>query len=56
MRLGLCSHPAHLRANSDFSRALMQWGPARWQVFCSHLAHLYATFDSPTRFEALEFP
>ena len=33
--------------------ALKRWGPPRRQGLCSHLAHLWATFDSAPRSEAV---
>ena len=36
--------------------ALKRWGPPRRQWLCSHLAHLWATFDSTPRFEAVGTP
>ena len=33
--------------------ALKRWGPRRRQGLCSHLAHLWATYDSAPRSEAV---
>ena len=36
--------------------ALKRWGPPRRQGLCSHLAHLWATYDSAPHFEAVGTP
>ena len=36
--------------------ALKRWGPPRRQGLCSHLAHLWATFASAPRCEAVGSP
>ena len=36
--------------------ALKRWGPPRRQGLCSHLAHLWATFDAAPRSEAVGTP
>ena len=33
--------------------ALKRWGPSSRQGLCSHLAHLWATSDSATRYETV---
>ena len=36
--------------------ALKRWGPQRRRGLCSHLAHLWAYYDSAARFEAVGTP
>ena len=36
--------------------ALKRWGPPGRQGLCSHLAHLWATYDSVPRSEAVATP
>ena len=44
-RQGLCSHPAHLWANSDSVSRSEVLGTPDSKGLCSHPAHLWTTFD-----------
>ena len=56
MRQGLCSHPAHLWATSDFAPRSEALGAARRHKLCSHPAHLWATSNFVPHSEALGNP
>ena len=55
--VGLCSHPAHIWALSDFVPLYESvWKPPRRQRLCSHWAHLWAINAFVPPYEVLGTP